>query len=119
MSADWISRDWGSGLKTVAWQRMGRDALEDLGLSMEQAKHAAWWIDDSGRPFKGHRAIAKSLLACSGWKRVAGAVLSIPPASWVAAAIYPLVVRYRHRLPGGTPACANPQRDEQASTGAE
>jgi len=38
--------------------------------------------------------------------RFLGHLLVTPPFSWVAAVGYALVARYRHLLPGGTPACA-------------
>ena len=62
-------------------------------------------MDRDGTRFRGHRAIAKSLVAGRGWTRLAGIAVSVPPFSWAAAAAYPVVSRYRHRLPGGTPAC--------------
>ncbi|MGH9170291.1 MAG: hypothetical protein ACRD0Z_05400, partial [Acidimicrobiales bacterium] len=37
-----------------------------------------------------------------------GRALSVPPLRWLAAAVYPVVARVRHRLPGGTPACRVP-----------
>lgn len=91
--------------------------LTNLGLTVKQAQQAAWWVDDAGHRFSGHRAIAKGLLACGGWKRVVGAAISVLPLSCLAAAIYPLVVRFRYRLPGGTPACAIAPPDQQASGG--
>lgn len=118
-SALWVSRDWRPGPRTVAWQHLGPDGLRSLGLCVDDAKEAAWWVDDRGQLYKGHRAIAKSLLPCRGWKRVAGALLSVPPLSWCAAAVYPVVVRYRHRLPGGTPVCRAAPPDPHRSTGAE
>ena len=45
------------------------------------------------------------LIAIGGLWRVAGHLLLVPPISWVAALVYALVARYRHKLPGGTVAC--------------
>jgi predicted DCC family thiol-disulfide oxidoreductase YuxK len=39
--------------------------------------------------------------------RIAGYALATPPLSWVAAACYRLVARYRHRLPGATCAASS------------
>ncbi len=44
-------------------------------------------------------------MATHGPWAVAGRILLAPPVSWVAPLGYRLVARYRHRLPGGTPAC--------------
>ena len=104
-SADWVARSWPAGPRAVAWQHLGPETLEELGLSREQAQEAAWWVDATGKRFKGHRAITKSLLAARGWKQVVGALITIPPLSWGAAALYPVIVRYRYHLPGGTPDC--------------
>jgi hypothetical protein len=41
--------------------------------------------------------------------RFAGFLLATPPFSIVAALGYNVLARYRHRLPGGTPACALPR----------
>ena len=118
-SAEWMSRGWRPGPKAIAWQHLGPQTLADLGLTVEQVQQAAWWVDETGQRFSGYRAISKGLLACRGWKRGAGAVISVPPFSWFAAAVYPLVVRYRYRLPGGTPACAIAPPDQQAPSSAE
>jgi len=66
---------------------------------------AVWWIDADGRRSRAHVATARALLAGSGWSAVLGHALLAPPFRWLAAAGYPLVSRWRHRLPGGTPAC--------------
>ena len=104
-SANWVARSWPPGPTAVPWQHLGDDELTGLGLSTEQVREAAWWIDGSGRPFRGHRAMARCLSAGRGWKHVLGVLMEHPPLSWAGAAVYPVVVRYRHRLPGGTPAC--------------
>jgi predicted DCC family thiol-disulfide oxidoreductase YuxK len=104
-SAEWIARGWRPGSEAVAWQHLGSDRLDTMGLTERDTQQAAWWVDETGRLFRGHRAIAKSLRASRGWKRILGAMLEAPPLSWGSAGIYPLVVRYRYRLPGGTPAC--------------
>jgi predicted DCC family thiol-disulfide oxidoreductase YuxK len=104
-SAEWVSRSWPPGPETAAWQHLGDKRLAELGLTTREAQDAAWWVDGAGRKFRGHRAMAKSLLAARGWKRAAGALIDVPPGSWVAAAAYPLITRYRYHLPGGTPAC--------------
>jgi predicted DCC family thiol-disulfide oxidoreductase YuxK len=36
------------------------------------------------------------------------AVMVVPPFSWLSALSYRLVAKYRHKLPGGTPACKLP-----------
>lgn len=104
-AATTIARSWTGPAGAVAWQRLGEDCLSGLGLTLDEAREAAWWVDRTGRRFRGHRAVAKALLASHGLKRWLGAVILVPPISWLAAGVYRLVVRYRHRLPGATPAC--------------
>jgi predicted DCC family thiol-disulfide oxidoreductase YuxK len=97
-SARWLEARLPLGYPVVAWQEL--PSLETLGLTEHDVQTAAWWIDVSGRPHRGHRAIARALVACKGAWSIAGWLLLIPPVSWLAAGVYALVARYRHRLPG-------------------
>jgi hypothetical protein len=88
---------------TLPWQKAD---LERLGVSEDEARSAAWWVEPSGRRYGGHRAVARALLACGGIWSVLGRFLFLPaPVSWAGSWGYALVVRYRHFLPGTTPAC--------------
>jgi predicted DCC family thiol-disulfide oxidoreductase YuxK len=100
-----ISRHWRGPAEAAAWQDLGAGGLGELGLTPEHAQQAAWWVEPDGRRFRGHPAVAEALLAATGWRRVVGAGLVVPPLSWAGALGYRLVVRYRHRLPGSTDAC--------------
>jgi len=104
-SADWIAARWGDDARAVPWQFLSDEELAARGLTREDVRTAVWWIDAAGGRRRGHDAIARALLAGSGWPRIAGALLLVPPVRWLGAAAYPLVARFRHRLPGGTPAC--------------
>jgi hypothetical protein len=56
------------------------------------------------------------VLLRSRWPwRPFGALLLVPPFSWIGAGLYRLIAANRHRLPGGTPACAVPQAQERAA----
>jgi predicted DCC family thiol-disulfide oxidoreductase YuxK len=83
--------------------------LDELGLTRHDVTHYAWYLA-GGRRLRGHAAFAGLLRAqrSAGW-RFLGHLLVTPPFSWVAALGYSLVARFRHRLPGGTPACAMPR----------
>jgi predicted DCC family thiol-disulfide oxidoreductase YuxK len=83
--------------------------IERYGLSPDDVAHYVWLVTPR-RQFAGHLALSALLrmqpridLRFLGW------LLATPPYSWVAAAGYSLVARYRHLLPGGTPACALPR----------
>jgi len=104
-AADRAAAGWTRPAEAVAWQRLGEAGLLELGLTEADVRHAAYWVDGRGRRYRGHRAVAQALLAGSGGRRLAGAVLLVPPVSWLARSGYWVVARYRHRLPGATAAC--------------
>ena len=86
------------------WQFADLDAL---GVSEEAASDAVQWVEP-GRPvLAGPLAIARLLRTSPrrGW-RPAGMVLALRPVTWLAWPVYRWVARNRHRLPGGTAACA-------------
>jgi len=103
-SARWITAHWNGPEHAVAWQHLSADDVERLGLTLDDVQGAAWWIGTS-RNSRGHLAIARALQAAPGWPSVVGQILLVPPFRWLAAGVYPLIARWRHRLPGGTPAC--------------
>ena len=107
-SAHWIGHRLPPTVHVDPWQRLD---LAALGLTERDVTTAAYWVDEHGRPYRGHRSIAKALVAAGGAWRVVGVVLQIPPISWIAAVAYLVIAKNRHRLPGGTPACKLPPRD--------
>ena len=88
----------------MPWQRLLDGRKAELELAGVDVARSAWWIDGA-RVEGGSRAVAFALMAAPGPWAVAGRILIVPPVSWVAPMGYRLVARYRHRLPGGTPAC--------------
>lgn len=88
----------------IAWQHAD---LTALGLTAEQCQQALQWVD-GGRVSSGHEAVARFLLASPLPWRPLGALLLVPPVSWVARLAYRWVADHRASLPGGTPACALP-----------
>jgi len=85
------------------WQRAD---LPSLGVTQAQAEAAVLWIAPDGHVFAGPDALAALLRdAGTGWRPL-GAVLGRAPARWLAWPVYRWISRNRHRLPGGTPACA-------------
>jgi predicted DCC family thiol-disulfide oxidoreductase YuxK len=103
--ATWIEARWQIEARAVPWQKLSSEELAANSLTLDDVRSAVWWIDATGERSRAQRAIARALTACRGWPSSAGRLLLVPPASWLAAAFYPLVARWRHRLPGGTPAC--------------
>jgi predicted DCC family thiol-disulfide oxidoreductase YuxK len=104
-AARWVSARWHGSQQAIAWQHLSEDELERLGLTRDDVRRAAWWIDPAGRRSRGHMAIARALRAAHGWPSAVGCILLVPPFRWLAAGAYPLIAHWRHRLPGGTPAC--------------
>jgi predicted DCC family thiol-disulfide oxidoreductase YuxK len=100
--ANWARGHVIAAVEIVPWQRID---LAMYGLTPEDASAAAWLISPAGRRYRGHLAVGQTLRDCGGWSRLAGWLISVPPFSWVAALVYIVVARYRHHLPGATPAC--------------
>jgi predicted DCC family thiol-disulfide oxidoreductase YuxK len=83
--------------------------LDALGLTLQDVQHFAWYLTPTHR-YSGHLAFSALLRSQPRvGLRFAGWVLATPPFSWAAALGYSFIARYRHLLPGGTPACALPR----------
>ncbi len=91
--------------ETVAWQRLGSDALARVGLTEAEVTTAAYWIDAEGRPFRGHRAVAKALIDAGGGRAWWGRAIELPGMSSVAGALYRFVAAHRRWTGFGAPAC--------------
>jgi predicted DCC family thiol-disulfide oxidoreductase YuxK len=103
----------GPGAEAVAWQQADLGAL---GLSEEAAAIAVQWVEIDGITRSGHEAVAAALRSAGGVWALAGRVLLAPGISPIAAAAYRLIANNRHRLPGGTPACAVDPQEIKRST---
>jgi predicted DCC family thiol-disulfide oxidoreductase YuxK len=92
--------------QAAPWQWL---ELENYGLSQHDVDHFAWVVTPAHQ-YAGHLAFSALLRMqpVAGW-RFLGHLIATPPLSWAAAIGYHLIARYRHRLPGGTPACAMPR----------
>jgi predicted DCC family thiol-disulfide oxidoreductase YuxK len=102
-TANYIEKNSSTPIGIHPWQWV---ELSDYGLTKELAS-AKVQVFAGGKLFGGHRAFAKLLrLQKHWWFKVLGAFLVLPPFSWAARVGYYFVAKYRHKLPGGTPACA-------------
>ncbi len=81
--------------------------LRALGTTAARAERELLWVDHGG-VYGGAQAIARLLIDAGGPWRPLGLLLRVPPFRWAAHALYRLIANNRHRLPGGTPACALP-----------
>ena len=101
-----FARRWvPTGAVVVPWQAAD---LAGLGLTAARCRQAVQWVAPGRAPLAGPDAIA-ALLGSSrpGW-RLAGGVLRLAPVRILAWPAYRWVARNRHRMPGGTGACALP-----------
>lgn len=100
-SAGWLGRRLPDDVVIVPWQRAD---LAALGVTEDEARLAVQWVVP-GRRAAGAAAVGQALQAAGGAWRPLGWLCRTPPTGWVASAVYRLVSRHRHRMPGGTPAC--------------
>lgn len=108
-SAKFIEARFTPGSSIAPWSALDLDAL---GLTIDDVTTAAYWVDDDGVSHRGSAGIARALTRTKAPWSLTGWLLRVPPASWIAAAVYPVIARNRHRLPGATDACALPGPDD-------
>jgi predicted DCC family thiol-disulfide oxidoreductase YuxK len=104
----------GQQVTVLPWQFADLDAL---GLTVAQAEHAVQWVGADGHRAAGPDAIAELLLASRPAWRALGWLLLRRPVRVLTWPVYRWVARNRHRLPGGTAACALPQAARQRLDG--
>lgn len=98
-----IERRISTSAEIVPWQFAD---LDELGVDQAAAQDAVQWVAPDGTVAGGHEAVASLLIDAGGVWRPLGRLMLLPVIRTVAAAAYRLVANNRHRLPGGTPACA-------------
>jgi predicted DCC family thiol-disulfide oxidoreductase YuxK len=84
--------------------------LDELRLTRDELQASVQWVGIDGSVAAGPVAIARLLQASGGVWSMLGSVLAFRPVLWLAWPVYRWVARNRHRMPGGTPACALPQK---------
>jgi len=107
--ARFIERRIRTRAKVTAWQFAD---LDELGLSGGECEQAVQFVT-TGKHSAGPAAIADLLRGATGWSgrllwRPAGRVLAQRQVTALAWPVYRWVARNRHRMPGGTAACALP-----------
>lgn len=101
-SVEWLTRVLPAPPTSIPYQWAD---LAGYGLTESDAVERSWLVTAT-RQYGGHAAFTAILRhQPTAGLRLIGWLGSIPPLSWTAAAGYGLIARYRHRLPGGTPAC--------------
>ena len=104
-AARFVERKSRTKVRALAWQLT---ELHGYRLTEQQARERVWLVLD-GRRYGGHECFCmllriqrKPLLTLIGW------LFMTPALAWASRIGYSLVARFRHRLPGGTPACQMP-----------
>ncbi len=94
-------------VRFVPWQRLD---LAAHGLTREQVEHSVQWLPvKADAPIRSGANAAAHVLLRSRWPwRPIGALMLVPPVSWIAAGAYRVIANNRYKLPGATPACAVP-----------
>jgi predicted DCC family thiol-disulfide oxidoreductase YuxK len=103
---DLIARHLRPPAHLVPWQHVDLDRYD---VTRTEVETAVQWLGADGRRYSGAQAFAAVLCATGGWFWPVGAALRLPGVRGLAALGYRLIALNRHRLPGGTPACALPR----------
>ncbi|GHE46113.1 thiol-disulfide oxidoreductase DCC family protein [Streptomyces capitiformicae] len=96
--------------RPVHMQTWQETDLGQLGIDELRATREMLWVNSDGRVTGGAVAFADLFRHLGGPWRVSEALLRTPPTRWLAAGVYRVVADNRHRMPGGTAACAVPRR---------
>lgn len=104
--AQWAAARLRPGTATVPSQFVSDAELHRLGLCREDVDTALYWVDGDGRTWRGNLGAARALQRIGGAWALLGHLMVLPPGRQIGRVAYPVAARFRHRLPGGTPACA-------------
>jgi predicted DCC family thiol-disulfide oxidoreductase YuxK len=102
-SARLLQRLLKSDVAVEPWQFVDLAAYR---TDSRRASHEVLWVDQSGRVHGGAQAVARWMIHAGRVWRLLGIPMTLPPIRWIAAGVYRVIATNRHRLPGGTPACA-------------
>jgi len=105
-AANFIVKHSKTKIVAVPWQRTD---LSKFSLTEAQVADQVYLVvgDES---FGGHEAFAMVFrVQPNALVRLMGKIMMSKYLRWFAAPTYRLVAKYRHKLPGGTPACKLPQ----------
>lgn len=104
-TANWIVKHSKSPVTAVPWQRTD---VTQYGLLEPQVMDKVYVVID-GRASGGNEAVAELLkIQNNKFLWFLGWVSLVPPFCFIGTITYRLVAKYRHKLPGGTPACKLP-----------
>lgn len=105
-AANFIVKNSKTKIVAVPWQRTD---LSKFSLTEAQVADQVYLVVDADS-FGGHEAFAMVFrVQPNSFVRFMGKMMMSRYLRWFAAPTYRLVAKYRHKLPGGTPACKLPQ----------
>jgi len=102
-SARFVERWIPTPALVIPWQHAD---LAALGVTRQACADAVQWIGSEGIALTGPVAIGALLRSSNLFWRPLGWLLALRPVLALAWPVYGWVSRNRHRLPGGSPACA-------------
>jgi predicted DCC family thiol-disulfide oxidoreductase YuxK len=85
------------------WQQV---RLADYRVTEDQVRREVRWIGTDGSAAGGAPAVSAVLRSRGGGWRLVGGLMRVPVVRQLAAVAYRIIAINRHRLPGGTAACA-------------
>ena len=104
-TANYIVKKSKVAIKATPWQYQD---FAGLPITKEQCADQVYLLVD-GKAYGGHEGFAMTFrVQPNPVVRFIGMVAMSPALRWFAKPTYRLVAKYRHKLPGGTPACKLP-----------
>ena len=105
-TANYLAKHSKVPIQVIPWQYVD---FTNLPITKEDCADQVYLLVD-GKPNGGHEGFAMTLrVQPSAVVRFIGAAAMSPALRWFAKPTYRLVAKYRHKLPGGTPACKLPR----------
>ena len=106
-SANWAVKHSKTPIQATPWQFTN---LDDYGLNAALASEKVWMVVD-GKKYGGSDAAAIWLIIKKNpLAKLAGHLMMFVAFRWIFALGYKVIAKNRHRMPGGTPACAMPSQ---------
>jgi predicted DCC family thiol-disulfide oxidoreductase YuxK len=102
---------WARGRIAVrAWQTVP-EQMARLGLSADDGMRQVWFVESDGTLCGGAEAVNRAVRRI-WWARPLAWLWFLPGMPALQGRIYRWVAANRHRLPGSTPACGVPRREQ-------
>jgi predicted DCC family thiol-disulfide oxidoreductase YuxK len=104
-TANFIAKHSRVVMEVTPWQFVD---FTNLPITQQDCADQVYLLVD-GKPYGGHEGFAMTLrVQPNPVLKFLGKTAMSPALRWLAKPTYRLVAKYRHKLPGGTPACKLP-----------